>query len=120
LRVRMKVRPESCAADLMLSYRMALQYAVSWILDRSTIVQYGKRAKYFAPKLGEVHRGLYETLRNAYVLPAKIAQDCYRNALAIARSWPGNGARGKRPVIKSVPIWLTHGYSYRIRGGLWS
>jgi len=117
LTVRMKVRPEPCAADLMRRYRMALQYAVSWILDRSTIVQYGKRVKYFAPKLGEVHRGLYETLRNAYGLPSKIAQDCYRNALAIAKSWLVNGVRGRRPVIKSASIWLTHGYSYRIRGG---
>jgi len=115
LTIKARVRPEPCAIELMRKYKMALQYAVNWILDRSTVVQAGKRVKYFVPKVSEVHRGLYETLKNVYGLPAKVAQDCYRNALAIAKSWLGNGAKGRRPTIKRVAIWLTPRHSYRIR-----
>jgi len=115
--VKMTVRPEPCAADLARRYKMALQFAVNWILDRSAVVQAGKRVRYFTPRLSEVHKGLYETLKSAYGLPAKVAQDCYRNALAIAKSWLGNGARGRRPMIKNAPLWLTPRNSYRIRDG---
>jgi len=117
LTVGVRVRPEPCVADLMHRYKMALQYAVNWILDRSTVVQVGKSVKYFVPKLSEVHRGLYETLRVAYDLPARIATDCYRNALAIAKSWLANPNRGKRPTIRRVVMWLTPGRGYRIRDG---
>jgi len=67
--------------------------------------------------LKEMHRGLYGVLKEAYGLPSKIARDCYRNALAIVKSWLGNGARGRRPVIGSVAVWLTRGQSYCICGG---
>jgi len=111
-------RPEPRAVELVRRYKMALQYAVNWILNRSRAVktQSGK-AKAVTPPLREVHSALYNALKEAYGLPAKIAQDCYRNALAVAKSWLGNGARGNRPVIRRAPVWLTHGYSYRIRCG---
>jgi len=112
------VRPEPRAVELVRRYKMALQYAVNWILDRSKVVRTRSgKAKAVTPPLREVHSALYNALKEAYGLPAKIAQDCYRNALAIARSWLGNGARGNRPVIRRAAVWLTHGYSYRIRGG---
>jgi len=112
------VRPEPRAVELMRRYKMALQYAVNWVLDRSAVVK-TKRGKVKAktPTLREIHSALYNALKEVYGLPSKIAQDCYRNALAVVKSWLGNGARGKRPVVKSAPVWLTHGYSYRIRGG---
>jgi len=110
------VRPEPRAYDLTRRYKMALQYAVNWVLDRSTVVK-TKRGKVKAktPKLSEIHDALYRVLIERYGLPAKVAQDCYRNALAVAKSWLGNGARGRRPVIKSAPVWLTPEKSYRIR-----
>jgi len=112
------VRPEPQAVELVRRYKMALQYAVSWILGRSRVVRMRSgKAKAVTPPLREVHNGLYNTLKEAYGLPSKIAQDCYRNALAVVKSWLGNGARGRRPVVRSAPVWLTHGYSYRIRGG---
>jgi len=116
--VKVAVRPEPRAVELMRRYKMALQYAVSWVLDRSAVVK-TKRGKVKAktPTLREIHSALYNALKEAYGLPSKIAQDCYRNALAVVKSWLGNGARGKRPVVKSAPVWLTDGYSYRIRKG---
>jgi len=112
------VRPEPRAVELVRRYKTALQYAVSWMLDRSKVVRTRSgKAKAVTPPLREVHSALYNALKEAYGLPSKIAQDCYRNALAIARSWLGNGARGRRPVIRRAAVWLTHGYSYRIRGG---
>jgi len=111
------VRPEPQAVELMRRYKMALQYALNWILDRSTAVKTRKGLKAKVPPLREVHAALYKKLVDAYGLPSKIAEDCYRNALAVAKSWLSNSARGRRPVIRSAPVWLTHGYSYRIRGG---
>jgi len=112
------VRPEPRAVELVRRYKTALQYAVSWILDRSKVVRTRSgKAKAVTPPLREVHSALYNALKEAYGLPSKIAQDCYRNALAVAKSWLVNGARGRRPVIRRAAVWLTHGYSYRIRGG---
>jgi len=112
------VRPEPQAVELVRRYKMALQYAVNWILDRSSVTRTKKgKLKVKTPKLREVHNALYRVLIETYSLPAKIAQDCYRNALAVAKSWLGGGARGRRPVVKSAPVWLTYDHSYRIRGG---
>jgi len=111
------VRPEPQAYELMRRYKMALQYAVNWVLDRSAVVKTKKgKVKAKTPPLREVHAALYRVMIERYGLPAKIAQDCYRNALAVAKSWLSNGARGKRPVVKSAPVWLTPEKSYRIRG----
>jgi len=50
-------------------------------------------------------------------MDSRVAIDCYRNALAIAKSWLGNGAKGRRPAVRCIAVWLTPGQSYRIRGG---
>jgi len=82
------VRPEPRAVELVRRYKMALQYAVNWILDRSTAVKTRRgKVRAVTPPLSEVHSALYNALKEAYGLPAKIAQDCYRNALAVAKSW---------------------------------
>ena len=67
--------------------------------------------------LSKAHRLLYNTLKEKYNLPPKIAQDCYRGAIAIAKSWLNNPNRGNMPRAKTLRIWLTHKYSYRINGG---
>jgi len=93
------VRPEPRAYDLMRRYKMALQYAVNWVLDRSAVVKTKKgKIKVKVPSLSEIHSALYNVLKEAYGLPAKIASDCCRNALAVAKSWLSNDARGRRPV----------------------
>jgi len=87
----------------------------SW--DNSKVVKTrGGKVKAVTPPLKEMHRRLYGVLKEAYGLSSKIAQDCYRNALAIAKSWLGNGARERRPVRGSVAVWLTRGQSYHICG----
>jgi len=109
------VRPEPRAVELMRRYKMALQYAVSWVLEHSKVVKTRSgKTKAVTPSLKEVHDALYNALKEAYGLPSKIAEDCYRNALAVAKSWLGNGVGGRRPVIRRAAVWLTHGYSYRI------
>ncbi|MEM0005199.1 MAG: hypothetical protein QXE10_02620 [Desulfurococcaceae archaeon] len=54
--------------------------------------------------------------RRSINLPPKIAQDCYREAIAIAKSWLNNPNRGNIPRAKTLRICLTHKYSYRING----
>jgi len=44
-------------------------------------------------------------------------QDCYREALAIAKSWLRNPKRGRIPRVKTLRMWLTHGSGYKIRNG---
>ena len=49
-------------------------------------------------------------------MPPRIAQDCYREALAIAKSWLGNPSGGRIPRAKKPRIWLTYKLSYRVKG----
>ncbi|MFP3172889.1 MAG: RNA-guided endonuclease TnpB family protein, partial [Acidilobus sp.] len=62
------------------------------------------------------HRLLYNDLRERYGLPSKIAQDCYREAIAIAKSWLKNPKRGDMPTAKGLSMWLTHELGYRVKG----
>jgi len=106
--VRMKVSPEpesqQVVLDLMRRYRDALNYSIRAIIA-------GK-----ALSLSKAHRLLYNDLRERYGLPSKIAQDCYREAIAIAKSWLRNPRRGKVPTAKGLSMWLTHELGYRVKG----
>jgi hypothetical protein len=44
--------------------------------------------------LSKVHEELYEELREEYDLPSKVAQDCYREALSVYKSWYNNPKEG--------------------------
>jgi hypothetical protein len=59
-----------------------LNYAVRAVIENKTF------------SLGKAHKLLYTVLKERYGLPSKIAQDCYREAIAIARSWLNNPGRG--------------------------
>ena len=104
LTVNLKVSPEpdSCKKliDLMKSYREALNYSIKVIIENKAI------------SLGKAHRLLYKVLKESFSLPPKIAQDCYREAIAIAKSWLKNTNKGKIPIARSLRIWLTYGLSY--------
>jgi predicted transposase len=106
--VRMKVSPEpesqQAILDLMRRYRDALNYSIRAIIA-------GK-----ALSLSRAHRLLYKDLRERYGLPSKIAQDCYREAIAIAKSWLKNPKRGAVPTAKGLSMWLTHELGYRVKG----
>jgi len=101
----MRVSPEPEALDLLKRYRDALNYSIRTIIENRAL------------SLGRSHRLLYSVLRERFNLPSKVAQDCYREALAIVKSWLRNPKRGNIPRVKTLRMWLTHGSGYRIRDG---
>jgi len=109
LTVRMTVSPKPEAnqalQDLSRRYRDALNYAIKAIIENKAL------------SIGKAHELLYSVLKELFGLPSRIAVDCYREALAIARSWFNNPGRGGIPRVKSLRIWLTPGKSYRVRDG---
>ncbi|MFP3264798.1 MAG: RNA-guided endonuclease TnpB family protein [Acidilobus sp.] len=106
VRVRVSPEPESQQAllDLMKRYRDALNYSVRTLIASRAL------------SLTKAHRLLYNDLRERYGLPAKAAQDCYREAIAIAKSWLKNPKRGDIPTAKRLSMWLTHELGYRVKG----
>jgi len=109
LTIKMRVSPEPSSSQallgLMRRYREALNYAVKALIENKAL------------SLGKAHRLLYDTLKERYGLPSKVAQDCYREAIAIAKSWLNNPGRGNLPRAMAPRIWLTNKYSYRVRDG---
>jgi len=106
VRVRVSPEPEQQQAilNLMRRYRDALNYSVRAIIANRAL------------SLTKAHRLLYSTLRERYGLSARAALDCYREAIAIAKSWLRNPKRGAVPTVKGLSMWLTHGLGYRVKG----
>ena len=106
LTIKMRVSPEPDShqelLDLMKRYRDALNYSIRVIIESKAL------------SLSKAHRLLYSTLKEKFSLPSKIAQDCYREALAIAKSWFKNPNKGRIPTAKTPRIWLTNKLSYRV------
>mgnify|MGYP001772716065 CR=1 FL=1 len=111
LTIKMRVRPEPEVVELLKRYRNALNYSIEWIVKHSTKVG----MKYRVPSLSEIHRNLYEKLKREFELPPRVALDCYREALAVAKSYLGNGANGRMPRARTLRMWLTHIQGYRIK-----
>jgi IS605 OrfB family transposase len=109
LTIKMRVSPELSSyqelISLMRKYREALNNAIRVVIEN----------KYLS--LGKAHKLLYSILKEKYGLPSKIAIDCYREAIAIAKSWLRNPNRGKIPRAKIPRIWLSYRYSYRVKDG---
>ena len=109
LTIRMRVSPEPSLfkelVSLMKRYREGLNHVIGFVIESKAL------------SLGKAHKLLYSVLKERYGLPSKVAQDCYREAIAIAKSWLGNPNRGRVPRAKTPRLWLTHGYSYRVRDG---
>jgi len=108
LSIKMKVSPEPDSYQellcLMKRYRDALNYSIRAIIEKEAL------------SLSKVHKLLYSDLKEKYNLPSRMAIDCYREALAIAKSWLENPSKGEIPKAKKLRIWLTDELSYRIRG----
>jgi transposase, IS605 OrfB family, central region len=106
--VRMKVSPEpeseQALLDFLRRYRDALNYSIRVIIASKAL------------SLGKAHRLLYKELRERYGLPSNIAIGCYREAIAIAKSWLRNQRRGKVPIPRRLNIWLKHKLGYRVKG----
>jgi IS605 OrfB family transposase len=109
LTIRMRVSPEPSSEhkliSLMKRYRDALNHAIKVVIENNALT------------LGKAHRLLYNVLKDRYGLPSKVAIDCYREAIAIAKSWLNNPNRGNTPRAKTPRLWLTHKQSYRIKDG---
>ncbi|MFZ8794513.1 MAG: hypothetical protein ACO2O2_11610 [Acidilobaceae archaeon] len=107
VKVRVRAEPEVFREllSLMYRYREALNYAIKVVVENKALT------------LGKAHRLLYSILKENYGLPSKVAVDCYREAIAIAKSWLNNPSRGDMPRAKTLRVWLTYKYSYRINGG---
>jgi predicted transposase len=108
LTVRMRVSPEpegqQAVLDLMRRYRDALDFSIRVIIANRAL------------SLGKAHRLLYNDLKERYGLPSNIAVGCYREAIAIAKSWLRNPRRGDMPVVKGLSMWLEHELGYRVKG----
>jgi len=106
--IKAKVEPTPELIELLRRYRDGLNMAIKWAVEWA-------RAKGRLPTLSETHKALYEQLK-AMALPSKVASACYREALAIVRSYMANGARGETPAVESLHMWL-HKSAYSVRDG---
>jgi len=106
--VRMKVSPEpegeQAILDLMRRYRDALNYSIRTIIANKAL------------SLSRAHRLLYKDLKEKYGLPSRVAQDCFREAIVIAKAWLRNPKRGDMPIARRLSMWLTHELGYRVKG----
>jgi len=106
LTVKMKVSPEPSSQEKLISlmqrYRDALNYSIRKIIENKAL------------SLSKAHKLLYSNLKDRFDLPSRIAQDCYREALTIAKSWLRNQNKGETPKAKNLRIWLTYNQSYRV------
>jgi predicted transposase len=107
LTIKMRVSPEPSSSQallgLMKRYREALNYSIKVVIENKAL------------GLSKAHRLLYMILKEKYGLPSRFAIDCYREAIAIARSWLSNPSRGRIPRAKTPRLWLIYNYSYRVR-----
>jgi predicted transposase len=103
LTIKMRVSPEPDSkqelTNLMRKYREALNYAIRVVIENRAL------------SLGKAYRLLNDTLKERYSLPSKVAVDCYREAIAIAKSWLSNPNRGNMPRAMAPRLWLTYRYS---------
>jgi len=106
--IKAKVEPTPELIELLRRYRDGLNMAIRWAVEWAW-------ANGRLPTLSEVNRALYKPLR-AMGLPSNIANACYREALAVAKSYLANGAKGEVPVVRSLHMWL-HKSAYRVRDG---
>jgi len=105
LTIGMMVSPEPTVLNLLKRYRSALNYSIEKIIKSK------------ATSISKAHKLLYEELKNLFNLPSRIALDCYREALAVAKSWLRNSVKGRVPRVKTLRMWLSPKTSYRIRDG---
>lgn len=85
--VKLKIVCSDSLLSLVDRYVQGLRHAVNAIIDRKLL------------RLGDAHRALYALLKERYGLPPRIAIDCIREALSIARSWFENPNHGSREIF---------------------
>ncbi|BBG26213.1 hypothetical protein IC007_0718 [Sulfuracidifex tepidarius] len=88
--VSMKIVLSEPLLDLVNNYVKAIRFSLFWLKENV-------RNPEEKGVLGKVHEELYEKLRKEYNLPSKVAEDCYRDALATYKGWYNNPKRGRFP-----------------------
>ncbi len=74
--VSMKIALSEPLLALVNNYVKALRFALFWL--KENVLNPNEKGV-----LSKVHEALYARLKEEFNLPAKVAQDCYREALSI-------------------------------------
>jgi len=106
--IKAKVEPTPELVEPLKRYRDGLNMTIRWAVEEA-------RAKGRLPTLSEIHKALYEPLKTMG-LPSVITATCYREALAITKSYLANGTVKRTPVVKKLHMWLRRD-AYRVRDG---
>jgi len=105
--VSMKIALSDSLLALVNNYVKALRFTLFWL--KENVPNPNEKGV-----LGKVHEELYTRLRGEYNLPSKVAEDCYREALATYRGWYNNPRRGRFPRVYKPTVWLTPKRSYNV------
>jgi len=108
--VSMKIVLSEPLLVLVNNYVKALRFTLFWLKEN---VQNPEEKG----ALLKVHEALYTRLREEYNLPSKVAEDCYREALATYKGWYNNPRRGRFPKVYRPTVWLTPKASYNVDFG---
>ncbi|WCM36906.1 IS200/IS605 family element transposase accessory protein TnpB [Sulfolobus islandicus] len=105
--VSMKIALSEPLLVLVNNYVKALRFSLFWL--KENVPNPDENGV-----LGKVHKELYTRLREEYNLPSKVAEDCYRDALSVYKSWYNNPRRGRFPRVYKPTVWLTPKASYNV------
>jgi len=105
--VSMKIALSEPLLALINNYVKALRFTLFWL--KENVPNPNERGV-----LGKVHEVLYEKLKEEFNLPSKVAQDCYREALATYKGWYNNPRKGRFPRVYKPTVWLTPKASYNV------
>ncbi|MEJ2781203.1 RNA-guided endonuclease TnpB family protein [Stygiolobus sp. CP850M] len=105
--VSMKIALSDSLLVLVNNYVKALRFTLFWLKENVPNPNQ-KRV------LGKVHEALYTRLKGEYNLPSKVAEDCYREALATYKGWYNNPKKGRFPRVYKPTVWLTPRASYNV------
>ncbi|MEM0374474.1 MAG: RNA-guided endonuclease TnpB family protein [Ignisphaera sp.] len=105
--VSMKIAISETLLALVNNYVKALRYVLFWLKEKG--INPNEKGV-----LGIIHQELYEKLREKFQLPSKVAEDCYRDALATYKSWYNNPRKGRFPRVYKPTVWLTPRASYNL------
>ncbi|AON96521.1 transposase [Bicaudavirus pozzuoliense] len=105
--VSMKIGLSDSLLAFVNNYVRALRFSIFWM--KENVKNPNEKGT-----LSKVHEGLYGKLKEDYNLPPKVSADCYRDALAIYKSWYNNPKRGRFPRVYKPTVWLTPKRSYTV------
>ncbi len=105
--VSMKIALSDSLLVLVNNYVKALRFTLFWL--KENVKNPEEKGV-----LSKVHEELYTRLREEYNLPSKVAEDCYREALATYKGWYNNPKKGRFPRVYKPTVWLTPKASYNV------